>query len=346
MLRITEKIAIYILFITPFAAYPQSNQDSLLKQINEIEITLNSPIESEENLFLNTVSFQSFYDILSPMGEWIQITKEDIDEDLNDGEGQSFTKTADGEEDLLFIWKPNTGENWKPFLNGSWEYTDHGWLWVSSDNWGNSTYHYGRWWNSQKYGWVWLPGYTWSPGWVRWRESENAIGWAPLSPKAEWQSENGITNTNNRLKNNDNDWVFVDYNNFTNETNNFNVINASQNSSLVKTSSEITNIKVEDDRIVNSGPNTVNIEKKTGKKFSKKKLQFTKGNNKPVVGNNDITLSRENFNKYSLDKDTKKPKILDKPKKYKKSERVKKMFKKWKKNKRKPHREINPPRRQ
>ncbi len=332
------KSTIFLLALMPIASYSQ-NQDSLLKQINDIDISLSSPVDAEENLFMNTVSFQSFYDVLSPMGEWIQITKEDVDEDLNEGEGQAYSSLTD-DDDLLFIWKPAVTPSWKPYMNGRWEYTDHGWLWISADSWGNSTYNYGRWWNSAKYGWVWLPGYTWAPGWVRWKVSENSIGWAPLSPKAKWKSETGITEKNYKYKNNDNDWVFVNDINFANEINNTNVINPSQNSQLVKSSNNITDIRVENDKVINAGPDVSYIEKRTGRKFPRKKINFSRDRNKPVIGNEDIILGREKFSKYSLDADTKKPRITDKPGKYKKSERVKKILKKRHKLKNHPKRRL------
>lgn len=330
MLKNLRRYILPVLISVPFSGIAQSQensaQDSLLKQISNIDVSLEAPVDAEENLFMNTVSFQSFYDVLSPMGEWIQITKEDIDEDLSNGEGQSFSSLADDE--LLFIWKPSADDNWKPFVNGKWEYTDHGWLWVSSDKWGNSTYNYGRWWNSPKYGWVWLPGYTWAPGWVTWKVTNDHIGWAPLSPKAKWKSETGITDKNYKYKNSDNDWVFVSDNNFAEEISRSNVVSTEQNSTLVKSASDIIDIRVEDDKILNKGPDVNEMEKRTGKKFTRKNIRFSNDKKVPLVGNNDVVIGREKFNKYSLDSDTKKPKITDKPGKYKKSDRAKKMIKK------------------
>ena len=329
MLKVIPKSILILLFSA--VSFSQS-EDSLLKQISEIEITLDSPIESEENLYLNTVSFQSFYDLLSPMGEWIQITTEEIDEDLNEGEGQSYSSLFAEDGEMLFIWKPDVEEGWKPYLNGRWEYTEQGWLWVSNDAWGNSTYHYGRWWRSPKYGWVWMPGYTWAPAWVRWRISDDFVGWAPLTPKAKWKIEDGITETNYRFKNNDADWVFVQKNGFVNEISKTNIVNTSENSSLVKTSSSILDIRVENDAIVNKGPDAGDIEKRTGKKLYRKKLRFQKGRGNALIGESEITLDRKSFNKYEGSKS------IDKPKKFKRSEKVKKILKKRKIQKRKGHR--------
>lgn len=330
LIKITkmQKIIIFSAAVLISFSISAQNQDSLLEKIKDIEISLNEPPDSEENLYLNTVSFQSFYDVLSPMGEWIQITKEDIDEDLSDGEGQSMhSLTGLAEDDFLYIWKPNAGSDWKPYMNGRWEYTEQGWLWVSADNWGNTTYNYGRWWNSPKYGWVWLPGYTWAPAWVRWKVSDNGkhLGWTALTPKAKWKSETGISSDNYKYKNSDADWVFTDYNSFTGELNSGKIVPVSENSALVKNASDITDIRTENDLIITNGPDVNKIEEKTGKKYNRKRLRFQKGKHNTVIGENDVTLSKETFDRSKGEKLKK-----GKPDKFKKSDRVKKIIRKKK----------------
>lgn len=323
-----QKIIIFSVAVLFSLTVYSQNQDSLLEKIKDIEISLNEPPDSEENLYLNTVSFQSFYDVLSPMGEWIQITKEDIDEDLNDGEGQSVKSLVGfAEDDFLYIWKPNTDNSWKPYMNGRWEFTEQGWLWVSSDNWGNTTYNYGRWWNSLKYGWVWLPGYTWAPAWVRWKVSDNGkhLGWTALTPKAKWKSETGISSDNYKYKNNDADWVFTDYNSFTGELNSAKITTVNENSALVKNATDITDIRTENDVIITNGPDVNKIEEKTGKKYNRKRLRFQKGKQNTVIGENEVTLSKETFDRSNGEKLKK-----GKPNKFKKSERVKKIIRKKK----------------
>lgn len=328
-------IALFFL-ILPFSnVIPQQNADSLLRQIRDIDISLNEPIDSEENLYLNTVSFQSFYDVLSPMGEWIQITKDDIDDDLSDGEGQSITALA--EDGTLFIWKPETEKDWKPYSNGRWEYTDHGWLWVSSDKWGNSTYNYGRWWNSPKYGWVWLPGYTWAPAWVRFKVSndDNYISWVALTPKAKWKSEKGITNENYNYKNKDADWIVVDNQTFTGDIKTSNLQPEVKVPSILNDSRAITNISIEDDKIITGGPDVNRIEEKTGKKIKRKRLRFGSDKGNTIIGNDDVTVGKEQFRKYD-GKGNKES--IDRPNKFKKSERVKKQHKKRQGRKNSPER--------
>src|SRR5581483_937310 len=80
-------------------------------------------------------------------------------------------------------WHPNgVGADWRPYCNGSWDYTDDGWYWQSDEAWAPECYHYGSWVDDPSYGWVWIPGTEWAPAWVTWRYSDNYIGWAPCGP--------------------------------------------------------------------------------------------------------------------------------------------------------------------
>jgi hypothetical protein len=228
----------------------------------------------------------------------------------------------------LFIWKPTANTGWKPYLNGRWIYTNHGWLWQSFDLWGNATYNYGRWWNSKKFGWVWMPGYAWAPAWVRWRVSDDYVGWAPLTPKAKWTREKGINGNNYKFKDADADWVFVQKEGFVNDLSSSDILSSAMNKDIVKNSEPITDIKVENDAVTNSGPDVADIEKRCGKKIGQKYLKFTRERNRFQTGQNDVVLSREDFIKYNTNLVDGKRQNLDKPKKFKKSKRVRMMLKK------------------
>jgi len=85
-------------------------------------------------------------------------------------------------------WQPDVAvndSNWRPYADGYWAYTDDGWTWVSYEDFGWATYHYGRWANLSDYGWVWFPGedLDWGPAWVSWRTGGDYVGWAPLPPR-------------------------------------------------------------------------------------------------------------------------------------------------------------------
>ncbi|MGN6490681.1 MAG: DUF6600 domain-containing protein [Agriterribacter sp.] len=107
----------------------------------------------------NYISFQTFYDQLSPYGIWTY------------------------SPEYGYVWAPNAGRYFKPyFTNGRWVYTHYGWTWVSNYRWGWATFHYGRWIYDDWRGWLWMPGYDWAPAWVAWGYYGNNYGWAPLAP--------------------------------------------------------------------------------------------------------------------------------------------------------------------
>lgn len=109
------------------------------------------------------------------------------------------------------VWQPYVDESWRPYTLGRWAYSDdYGWTWVSDEPFGWAVYHYGRWSYDADYGWLWVPGTEWAPAWVAWRQSEEAIGWAPLPPEARLRDGQTFDDTDfvhterfNRT------WVFV-----------------------------------------------------------------------------------------------------------------------------------------
>ena len=106
-----------------------------------------------------SVSFQLFYDQLSPYGMWVDYP--------NYG----------------YVWIPNVDPGFSPYATGGyWVLTDDGWTWVSDYSWGWATFHYGRWDYDDNYGWFWVPDNEWGPAWVSWRRSPGYYGWAPMRP--------------------------------------------------------------------------------------------------------------------------------------------------------------------
>lgn len=129
----------------------------------------------------STVSFQTFYDELSPYGQW-----------MNDPY-------------YGYVWRPQVGGDFQPYYTGGrWAMTEYGNTWVSDYDWGWAPFHYGRWTFDNYYGWLWIPGNEWGPAWVSWRQGGGYYGWAPMGP--------GI-NINVSFGNNyyvpDNWWVFI-----------------------------------------------------------------------------------------------------------------------------------------
>ncbi len=132
--------------------------------------TLASPAFTEKARADVEVSFDYFQDALSPFGEWIEVG------------------------DYGLCWRPTgVGDDWAPYTDGYWAYTDAGWTWVSYEDWGGITYHYGRWVHVRDEGWVWVPEYEWAPAWVSWRSNNDYVGWAPLPPEARWEPEIGFS---------------------------------------------------------------------------------------------------------------------------------------------------------
>ena len=95
------------------------------------------------------------------------------------------------------VWQPGrrfVGADFQPYTNGYWEYTDeYGWYWVSDDPFDDVVYHYGRWVYDPDMSWVWIPGYTWGPGWVVWREGDGYSGWLPMPPDEAFVSGSGLS---------------------------------------------------------------------------------------------------------------------------------------------------------
>ncbi|MEI8233597.1 MAG: DUF6600 domain-containing protein [Verrucomicrobiota bacterium] len=115
------------------------------------------------------VTFSYFYESLAPYGDWVDV------------------------EQYGYCWQPRgVDAGWRPYTDGYWSYTDAGWTWVSYEDFGSITYHYGRWVRLEDFGWVWRPDYQWGPAWVSWRQSDDYIGWAPLPPDAVFDPDTGI----------------------------------------------------------------------------------------------------------------------------------------------------------
>jgi len=322
---------LFFIFLLQNPVFAQENDSLLLQKISEIDVTLNSVDENEEDLFMNPVSFQTFYDDLADDGEWIIITKEEIEKELNDGEGQSFASYYQEEDGLVYIWKPSANDNnWSPYINGKWIYTTNGWMWASNYKWGWACYHYGRWWKSKSYGWVWMPGYVWAPAWVKWRVTVNHVGWTPLSPKAKWKGEEGISNSTYNYESPNDQWVFIDKSKFIDEVDKSNIISVKENSQLIKNSESVLDMKLENGKVTGRGPDVIDIEKRTGKTIKPRELRFRKEKGKSLVGENIVSVYRENFKKHNIDPSTGKYKKFDKPKKYKKSPKAKKILKRIK----------------
>ena len=114
------------------------------------------------------ISVDFFYDNLGSDGNWVEVG------------------------DYGYCWQPTvavSNSKWRPYSDGYWAYTDVGWTWVSNEDFGWATYHYGRWTRLRDRGWIWVPGREWGPAWVSWRTGGDAIGWAPIPPRSSGEVE-------------------------------------------------------------------------------------------------------------------------------------------------------------
>jgi hypothetical protein len=114
-----------------------------------------------------SVSIELFHEELAPYGRWVDHPRHG------------------------FVWYPTEiDDGWRPYTRGHWANTEeHGWLWVSDEEWGWATYHYGRWALDRENTWYWVPGSDWGPAWVDWRYGDGHIGWAPLGPEVRWRGD-------------------------------------------------------------------------------------------------------------------------------------------------------------
>jgi hypothetical protein len=108
------------------------------------------------------ISIDFFYDNIGDDGSWVEVA------------------------DYGYCWQPTvavSNRSWRPYTDGYWAFTDVGWTWVSYEDFGWATYHYGRWVRLRGRGWIWVPGRDWAPAWVSWRTGGDYVGWAPLPPR-------------------------------------------------------------------------------------------------------------------------------------------------------------------
>jgi len=72
--------------------------------------------------------------------------------------------------------------DWQPYQHGYWTFdADLGWTWVSYDQWGSVTEHYGVWRHHKTHGWIWLAfeDRRYRPHAVTWFDDGDYVGWYP-----------------------------------------------------------------------------------------------------------------------------------------------------------------------
>jgi hypothetical protein len=183
------------------------------------------------------VSVSFFYDNLSPYGEWVN------------------------DPDYGYCWHPtNVDENWAPYTDGYWAYTDQGWTWVSYEDYGGIVYHYGRWAHLEDEGWVWVPGYQWAPAWVSWRSNDDYVGWAPLPPEARFRAGFGFGGgVDAQFDIGPRFYSFVGVGDFGAPALGQVIVNRERNVTIINKTTNITNITTYNSNVYNGGPNYAKI---------------------------------------------------------------------------------------
>ncbi|HVW59479.1 MAG TPA: DUF6600 domain-containing protein [Puia sp.] len=181
-----------------------------------------------------SVSFQVFYDQLSPYGTWVSYP------------------------DYGYVWVPGAGAGFRPYgTRGHWVYTEDGWTWVSDYNWGWATFHYGNWFYDDSYGWMWMPGYEWAPAWVTWGEYGGNYCWAPIGPRVDI----GVAYSTYRPP--ANYWVFCPRERITSvNVSNYYVRNV-RTTTVVNNITVINNVNRGNGRTYFRGPQATNVERFT-----------------------------------------------------------------------------------
>ena len=79
---------------------------------------LTKPVDAQPRVGVS-INFQTFYDELSPYGEWIDYPE------------------------YGYTWRPRVGSDFRPYsTNGSWAYTDdNDWMGNSGYDWGWAAFH-------------------------------------------------------------------------------------------------------------------------------------------------------------------------------------------------------------
>jgi hypothetical protein len=202
----------------------------------------------------------------------------DLFYDRLQSDGQWFNDPTYG-----FVWQPNVAssdQNWRPYTDGRWVYTDRGWTWVSNENFGWATYHYGRWARPSERGWVWVPGSTWAPAWVSWRESDDYVGWAPLPPEAESEQDVKIEGwADNYYNIGPGAYVFLKTTDLANQSYRNFIVSSQDDLNVISRTKNVTNIYYGQAGVVDNGPDYDRLVRDSNVRIDRYRLNYVQQNN-------------------------------------------------------------------
>ncbi|MBV9674632.1 MAG: hypothetical protein JO076_17655, partial [Verrucomicrobia bacterium] len=175
-----------------------------------------------------------------------------------------------------YCFRPRVSEHWRPYQDGHWIWTDHGWYWSSNEPFGWATYHYGRWVDINGTGWCWVPGKQWAPAWVSWRQSDENVGWAPLPPEAEVYPQTSISSWSDSYYGiGPAAYIFLNYSHWHERNYAQFVEPPSRNVQIINESRNVTNIVTTNNIINNYGPPVQTVEEKTNRSIQQVKLALS-----------------------------------------------------------------------
>jgi len=176
-----------------------------------------------------------------------------------------------------YCWQPDVASDpsWRPYSDGYWAYTDLGWTWVSYEDFGWATYHYGRWVRLADYGWVWRPGYEWGPAWVSWRFGGGYCGWAPLPPETEvvYESRPLMGQIDVEFDIGPACYNFVDVRYIGEPVLRSRIVSFEQNVTYVNQTVNVTNITYKNKTVYNYGPDLNVVNQYSSRPIQKLKLE-------------------------------------------------------------------------
>ena len=184
--------------------------------------------------------------------------------------------------DYGYCWQPGvavSNEGWRPYADGYWAYTELGWTWISYEDFGWATYHYGRWVRLAGYGWVWVPGrdadLEWGPAWVSWRYGDNYVGWAPLPPDTLAVVESRPITGHLDIEFNIGPayYNFVDVRYFGEPVLRGRIVPAAQNVTYIQKTVNVTNITYKNKTVYNYGPDIAVVNKRSSRPIQRLHLQ-------------------------------------------------------------------------
>jgi hypothetical protein len=213
-----------------------------------------------------------FYDYLSPHGHWIAYRP------------------------YGYVWIPRyVGPQWRPYTYGRWIWTNFGWTWVSSYEWGWVPFHYGRWGWDNRLGWYWVPDTVWGPAWVTWRYGNNYAGWAPLPPGARYTPGYGIRGRDFHVPGNY--WVFLDRRHFMDPSLNRHILPPERNLTVVNLTTLREGLRERDGRIFNEGIDVNQIRRDTGQNISPVQLRNAEKPGQSRVESDGVVVYRPSVTK-------------------------------------------------